>query len=118
MPAPARMFRLSAPSAGVGASTSTRSSTRGCRFLIIAVCLAERNPYVSRDSGQNAFEFTQRFSDRYAGGTELEFANRALVLAGSLLDHRDRLSHLAGRFEESRENYCVGQITRIHRRFH
>ena len=47
-----------------------------------------------------------------------ELANRPLVDAAALLDHRDRLPDFALRFEVAQQHHRIGQVAGVDRRLH
>src|ERR1700682_5052174 len=115
-PTPWRLSRsqINDASRPTGATTSARCSLP-CSFIVVGV---ERLPIVNRNPAQHAPEIAQRLTDADACWGYLEFADRALVPAIPILDHRYSLLDLAFRFKVPEQNQTVYEIADIRWRPH
>src|SRR3954469_10253672 len=76
-----------------GASISTRCSS--CTRAASVTPRPSRSGALLGHSGEYAAVVAQRLADADAAAGHAELADRALVVAAALLDHRDGLAHLA-----------------------
>src|SRR5437016_5454028 len=121
MPAPDKTARLAVASRLVGVSSSTRRSRSwrcglnpGIWFLPLATAFASE----PGNAGQHALELRQRFAQVDAARAHGHLADRQLVFAAALLDHRKRAAHATGGFEIAEEDDVVGEIAGVDGRVH